>query len=339
MAAPRDKDALPGYLMARAAMHRKIDNTPEIARNADGSLEKRTDTLRHLQAAHATVEETHALLPYGRGNVTEDNKRTGYEASRRDEAAEHLFKELSHKAAPEQLWPALFRFTEAARCGGSARIATHLHGAKLEGPYRVSTVEGKKVDHNWTELKWKETRRPDDAIIDQWCEGPAVLREDYRYGNHEVKTLHELDATTGPKAAEKVEELTAGLKGDPEQKALLNYYTGTGEFDHHSGGYKRYALEFDPRPVFHQDFLDAAGKALHRKSEPPSLEGKTIPPRLAQEIQAVGVALSLNEGTAPASLSGEHPSASAASGKIRDALTQAPGIIESAQSQFPPQDL
>lgn len=333
---PRDKDALAGYLMARAAMHRKIDDAPEIEWNADGSMDKRSDALKRLRAANETVEETHALLPYGRGNVTEDNRRTGYESSRRDEAAPHLFDENSHKGEPQHLWAAVFRFVKAARCGGSAPIATHLHAAKLEEPYRVSTVEGKRVDHTWTELTWKDARRQDDVIIDRWCEGPAVLREDARYGNADAKTIHQLDGTTGPEAAKTVERLTAGLEGDPRQQNLLNYYIGTGEFDHHSEGYKRYGAEFEPRSVFDPGFLKEAGKALRGESGHPSLEGKPGLSRLGQEIQAVGVALSLSGGLAPAYPDGEHaPAAPAPSGKIRDALMQAPGIIESAKRQFP----
>lgn len=314
--------------MARAAMHRKIDNTPEIEWKANGAMEKQGDSLKRLKAANDTVDETRALLPYGRGNVTVDNERTRYQSSMRDEAAMHLIDDYGHRGEdPEQLKAGMFRFAKAARCGGSAPIATHLHADKLEDPYRVSTVEGKREDHTWTEVTRKDARRRDDAIIDPWCDGPAVLREDARYGNTEAKTIHQLDATTGPEAAKNVERITARLEGDEHQKRLLKYYTGTGEMDYHSDGYRRFGAEFDPRPVYHPDFLKEAGKALHGQGGHPSMEGMPRHPHLAQEIQAVGVALSLNEGAAPAS------------GKIRNALAQAPGIIDSAKRQFPPQDL
>jgi hypothetical protein len=200
----------------------------------------------------------------------------------------------------------------------------------------VRTVEGERVDHTWTEVTRKAGRGPGDAIIDPWCDGPAVLREDARYGNHEAKMVQQLDKDTGPEAAKKVEGIAARLEGDPQQKNLLNYYVGTGEFDFHSDGYRRLGAEFDPRPVFSQEFLRTAGETLHGKSGHAPLDGKAIPAHLAREIQAVGVALSLNEGAGPASSEGVHPATSGASGKIRNALAQAPGIIESAQRQFPP---
>ena len=320
-------------------MHRKIDNTPEIEWKPDGSMEKQGGSLNRLRAANDTVEETRSLLPYGRGNVVEDNKRTHYESSRRDEAAMHLLDENRHMGDdPQQLTAAMFRFVKAARCGGSAPIATHLHANKLEGEYRVSTVEANRVDHTFTEVTRKDGRRQNDAIIDPWLDGPAVLRKDARYGDTDVKRIHQLDATTGPEASKNVERITARLEGDAHQKNLLNYYIGTGEFDYHSDGYKRYGAEFDSRSVYHPNFLKEAGKALHGQSGHPSMEGNPRHPQLAQEIQAVGVALSLNGGPAPASLDGMPPAASVSSGNIRNALAQAPGIIESARRQFPLQD-
>jgi hypothetical protein len=267
--------------------------------------------------------------------VTVDNQRTGYESSRRDEAAMHLMDDLPLQGEPQEMLAALFRFTQAARCGGSAIIATHLHAPKLEEPYRVSTVELQRVDHTFTESTWKDGRKPDDAIIDPWLDGPAVQREDARYGDSKTRNLLELDKTTGPAAAKNVERITAKIKSDPRNQNLLNYYIGTGEMDYYSEGYKRYGTEFEPRSIYHPDFQKEAGKALHGESNRPAEEGKPGRFRLNQEIQAVGVALSLNGGPAPASPDGKGPAAHAASGNIRDALAQAPGIIEAAKREFP----
>ncbi|HLP40999.1 MAG TPA: hypothetical protein VK465_05790 [Fibrobacteria bacterium] len=320
-------------------MHRKIDDTPEFRKRANGSIGKQSGPLNRLKAANDTVDETRSLLPYGRGNVVEDNKRTHYESSRRDEAVMHMLNENSPKGDdPKQLTAAMFRFAKAARCGGSAPIATHLHGNKLKGNYRANTVELDRVDHTHTEVTRGNVRRQNDPIIDAWLDGPAVLREDARYGKSDGKAIHQLDEITGPEAARNVERISARLEADPHQKNLLKYYIGTGEFDYHSDGYKRYATEFYSRSVYNEDFQIEAGKALHGLSGHSSMIRKSKPATLAQEIQAVGVALSLNGGLASVSPDGAHAAGSSQSGKIRNALAEAPGIIESAKRQFPPQN-
>lgn len=339
VAVPRDKNAFAGYLMARAALHRKIDDTPEFRKRANGSIGNQSGPLNRLKAANDTVDETRSLLPYGRGNVEEDNIRTHYESSRRDEAALRILRENSPRGDdPQQMMAAMFRFAKAARCGGSAPIATHLHGNKLKGNYRVNTVELDQVDHTHTEVTRGNVRRQNDPIIDAWLDGPAVLREDARYGKSEGKAIHQLDKTTGPEAARNVERISARLEADPHQKNLLNYYIGTGEFGYHSNRYRRLAVEFDSQPVYHRNFLKEAGEVLHGQGGHPSMNGKPKPPTLAQEIQAVGVALSLNGGLASVSPDGAHAAGSSQSGKIRSALAEAPRIIESAKKQFPLQN-
>ena len=316
--------ALTGYLMARAALHRKIDNTPDMRWNADGSMEKQADALKRLQAANETVAETHVLLPYGRGNVKEDNIRTHYESSLRDSCFDEFMQPTPLTRDPYQRLAGAFRFVKAARCTGSSVIATHLHARKLEDPYRVITCGDPEADHTWSEVKWTDKRRGNDVIMDRWCDGPAVLREDAQYGYQHAMVLYRLNTHNGPKAARTVDEITASLEGDERNKQRLDKILEG--LDSH----RRTTREYAAKRVFSSKFESEAGQVL---------KGNSGRPHLAQEIQAVGVALSLNGGPDLTALERGHSSvASTSSGKVREALAQAPGILASAQGWFPPRN-
>jgi hypothetical protein len=319
------EDALGAYLMARAALHRKIDDTPDIEWKWDGQMEKQTDGLKRLRAANDTVAETHALLPHGRGNVKEDNRRTGYESSLRETSYREFFNAIPLTLAQNdhQALAGAFRFVKAARCAGSAAIATHLHARKLEDLYRVVIHEKLQADHTWSEVRWKGLPRHNDVLIDRWCDGPAVLREDARYGYTPGKVIFQLDKTTGSESAKTVDKIAAHLEADPKHQARVKKILTGLKNDRREEG------EFDAQRVFSPEFEKAAGKALH---------GTSGRPHLTQEIQAVGVALSLNGGPDLSSLVGGHSASSSTSGKVRESLAKAPGIIESAKSWFPPQD-
>jgi hypothetical protein len=310
--------------MARAALHRKIDDNPEIVWDEFGAMEKRTDALKRLKAANDTVAETHALLPYGRGNVKEDNIRTGYESSLRDESFLSFFKPTPLTKSSHLRGAAAWRFVKAARCAGSAVIATSLHGRKLVSPYHVSNQGDPKADHAWAEVRWGNERRHDDIMIDRWLDGSAVLREDARYGyQRDAKELFRLDTVTGPAAARTVDEITASLERDPRNTEELNAILA-GLKD-----YRREKREYEARRVFSADFEKAAARALR---------GKDGRGQMLLDIQAVGVALSLNGGPAVPEPRGNHPAGPAASGKVREALEQAPGILAAAKSWFPPRN-
>ena len=211
---PREA-ALVGYLMARAAMRRPIDNTPDIKWEIDRSAPrqpggkakltgkniKRTDGLNHLRAGHETVQEVSDLMPLGRANVREDLEKAKSACSfQRHKVSRRLRGplEVMHGYRPgtmfgndfAQLTAAISQYAQTGVCGSYATNTTAWHGAKLAGMKDeraiVAQARDANVDHVWSEMipqgkggDGKPILHGDDVIMDGWCkENLAVLRED-----------------------------------------------------------------------------------------------------------------------------------------------------------------
>jgi hypothetical protein len=325
---------LAGYLLARAALHRKVEG----------------QDLENLRAGSASVREVHDLLPLGRSNVNQDiEKAKDANIPLRKVASYKLLKSLlikQHKAG-ELTETETFRagaasslYAKTGSCGSYAAITNPLHAAKLadmqEERAIVTQAAHRTIDHAWSEMLTKGKREDGtpilhgmDVIMDGWCqEHLAILREDSEYARlgpdgsaSHLKHQDFLDHQTGPAAWKSVEKYQAVIAGSTGKQRVFQR-----EFD------RLLAARFetpkkhlwDAETVFHGEFREQAGKALHAKqpspaesagigADPASVQAKRA---TLAEIQAVGVARSLGSN-------------------IRGAKAEAPGILAAAKDLFP----
>ncbi|HLP40998.1 MAG TPA: hypothetical protein VK465_05785 [Fibrobacteria bacterium] len=333
------EEKLAGYLLARTAMHRKVEGT----------------VLRNLRAGHETVKQVSDLMPLGRANAKEDIKKAkGEHISLRSMAADQLLKSLISRQryprgakVPEndlfQMIAATGQYAKTGVCTSYASNAATMHAAKLAETKDEHAIVAKAthttVDHTWAEMMPKgkgENGKPifhnEDVIMDGWCkENLAILREDGEYARldnngkadhltHQLLLNHE----TGPEALRTVKK----FKSQIEESHALQY-----EFRKHFKAMVDAGVKpakdglWDSMPVFHADFRKQAGKALHQdaKKSSPGKDARNLGAdpvsRQAKhaslaEIQAVGVARSLGAN-------------------IRGAQAEAPRIIAAAKELFP----
>jgi hypothetical protein len=329
---------LAGYLMARAALHRKIDGP----------------VLQNLRAGHETVREVAELYPLGRANVKEDiAEAKGYNIPLRHRLSKlfvddsfYILKMDSPKTSLDeerfQMYTALTHYTETGVCLSYALSCTALHASKLAGvedkQAKVARCLLPEAGHTWAEMipkgmeKDKRTQVEklrldrDDVIMDPWgTEKTAILREDGEFsrldqngkGGH-LKHSQILDHQSGPAYLEKVNQFKAQLE---ENRDFQNEYrTGYWEMQKPGTLPDREPL-YNSTSVFRKDFREQAGSAVHKN-------GKFLRPTDAHpvsswakyaslsKIQAVGVARSLGSN-------------------IRGAVAEAPGVTAMAKQMFP----
>jgi hypothetical protein len=326
---------LAGYLMARAALHRKVEGRD----------------LENLRAGSASVRESHDLLPLGRSNVNQDiEKAKDANIPMRKVASYKLLKSLLAKkhASGELTETETFRagaaagmYAQTGSCGSYAALINPLHAAKLAGMGDeraiVSQAAHKTSDHAWSEMMpggKREDGTPilqgNDVILDGWCkEDLAILREDSEYARldpygkaNQLKHQDLLDHKTGPAAWNRVEKYRAQIEGSTgKQRVFQRAYDRLVA----AGFVTPEKNLWDAESVFDAGFRKHAGKALHA-GKPSPAESAGVPgagsaadrpahPALA-EIQAVGVARSLGAN-------------------IRGAKAEASGIIAAAKDLFP----
>jgi hypothetical protein len=333
------EESLAAYLLARAALHRKIEGP----------------ALEYLRAGHASVQEVGELFPLGRSNVREDiRKTTGEETPLRTIASYDLHNALLAKqwyppgtAVPDddihQTAAASSQYARTGVCYSFATNTTAVHAAKLDRLQAkraiVAQSKSSTVDHVWSEMlpgglgeDGKPLLHGEDIIMDGWCqENLAVLREDSRFagldedgnGGH-LSHAHVLDRESGPKALGKVGMFRAQIE---ESRALQHIFWS--RFDHlvAVGAELEERCLWDAQSVFREAFRHQAVEALEKDAGKPApgmygfIPGvDPVAQRAKQaavaEIQAVGVARSLGAN-------------------IRGAIAEAPQIIASAREMFP----
>jgi hypothetical protein len=328
---------LAGYLMARAALHRKIEG----------------QVLGNLRAGHETMQEVGALLPLGRSNVREDIQKPGNEGSalrhhaalRMQESLESMQGYSFWRSMPDEehspMAAATSQYAKTGTCYSYATNTTILHAAKLagmpEGRAIVAQAEQPKIDHVWSEMipegkgKYGKPRlRDEDVIMDGWCEeNVAILREDSAFarldeqgrGSH-LSHEHLLDPRSGPVAMAKLEAFKARIEASETLQQRfhtdLNSLAASGfELKH----------PWDSLSVFHPEFRRQAGAAMHPEGGHPAAE-------LAARIP----------GADPASIRAKHASlagiqaigvARSLGADIRGAKAEAPAILAAAKEMFP----
>lgn len=323
------EDRLSGYLLARAAMGRKIDDAAEISKPPNGRTLKSENVLKDLRAANDTVEETRRLLPNGRGNVKGDIIATRGEASRRYAAGAIMtqkylekmgIREGSDPRFAMQVETAVSLFTGQASCGGSALVAAHVHAPKLGKGRMAAAVANVEADHMWTEARRSDSHRDNDQIIDRWTSGPAILKEDSSYGlDPKVREAYPLYGANRDKALGNVNRILSDLKKDHALQA--EFRANMEELDRMD--YRFGGKIWDEESVLGEGFRRKAGDILHPDPSPAAgpdkvseknRKGASLPYR--HEALAAGVARSLGEG-------------------VRGAVEKAPGILETAKRMFP----
>ncbi|MCS4511489.1 hypothetical protein [Xylophilus ampelinus] len=214
---------LAGYLLARASVGRRVDDSDTIS------------ALRRGQQAVVAGIET---LYYGRGNVASDisasegRSYVGVQTLRDAEA--FLKRSASYRPASttgrvSQLtrnmtqlsgcWPPNFarslkyhfpdeKASEAAldfitktvaasmsaagNCGEHARVVANARLGLSESPESLRIARMNGVDHAWAEALSSRTElRDDDIMMDAWMRTPAHLREDSHCGSASTETRAE----------------------------------------------------------------------------------------------------------------------------------------------------
>ena len=185
---PRE-GALASYLMARAAMRRHIDHTPDIEWEKDysapkqrgakpirpgaefrltGKFVKRTETLNLLRAGHETVQEVGDLMPLGRANVKEDIEKAkgehtplrkivsqNLEAALESSQRNHRGKNLS-RSELYRIKAVAGQYAKTGTCDNYSTSTTIWHAAKLpemkDGKAIVAQARAPKIPHTWSEM-------------------------------------------------------------------------------------------------------------------------------------------------------------------------------------------
>jgi hypothetical protein len=330
---------LAGYLLARAALHRKIEGP----------------VLRNLRAGHASVQEVNELLPLGRSNVREDlGKPQGQFAHVRALASNQLQEALAARQKyppgtdiPEidtyRMTAAISQYALTGTCLSYAANTTSLHAAKLAGMQDERAIVAQAnhpiLDHVWSEMiprgmgkDGKPILHGEDVIMDGWCkDNLAILREDSHFarldrdgkGEH-LSHDHLLDPRSGPEDLHAVEKFKAEIEESRDlretfQRKLNRYIAAGTEPDED--------LLWEAQSVFLADFRQQAGAALRPdalKAAPgraplvPDADAAAIRAKQASldEIRAVGVARDLGSN-------------------VRGAIADAPAILASARDLFP----
>ena len=324
-----------------------------------GKFDKRTDTLENLRAGHESVQQVSELLPLGRANVIQDiEKAKGEHISLRKLASHKLENDLiafSEKKSGVRMTETDFLRVEAASsqfaktgtCGSFAANTTPMHAAKLADRKAkraiVAQSEHTEVNHAWAEMMPKGKREDGtpilhgkDVIMDGWCkENLAILREDSEYARLDkhgkavqVKHLDLLDHKTGFEALQEIGKHKATIAGNQDlQDSFKRRFDSLVEEKYEWNKNNLWNAE----SVFHADFREQAGKALHKgvehlraakdflkaakyaevaKDSPTEKKVRTRTARFKHasmaEIQAVGVARSLGSDI-PVAVAEAHP--------------------------------
>jgi hypothetical protein len=329
---------LAGYLMARAAMHQKIEGP----------------TLKNLRAGHETVQEVNDLLSLGRSNVREDIQKAGEtRPDLRNIAVNKLWDAMgvehwnTHGSIMTyedayRMFAATSQYVKTGTCDSFAGNTTTLHASKLAGMKEeraiVTQAHDPEVGHIWSEMIPKgkgPDGKPDlhgeDVIMDGWLkDGLATLREDSAFARLDkdgkadnLEHTHLLDHQSGPGALDQVKKFKRQIE---RSENLQSVYRN--EFNRlvTVGASTDEKYLWDAQSAFHADFRQKAGAALDKDASHPAPD-KAGHPQGADpgsirakhaslaEIQAMGVARSLGSN-------------------IRGAKAEAPGIIASAKEMF-----
>lgn len=343
---------LAGYLLARSAMHKKVEG----------------QDLKNLRAGNETVLQVSELLPLGRANVREDiAKAKDANLPLRMVASKKLrtslaakkpgFFERAPKNSLHRVAAAVGQYAQTGTCGIFAANTAPMHAAKLAAmkDKRAVVAQAELVndDHAWVEMMPRGMGKDGnpilhgtDVIMDGWGDkNLAILREDGQYTSLDkdglaphIKHLDLLNYKSGPKALASVEKYKARIERSPELKSRFRM-----DFDRlvTSGVRVTERSLYDAESLFSADFTARASAALHKEpwhvqvaKDIQEAEKHVEGPKTSRverkarnraeqvkhaslaEIQAIGVARSLGSN-------------------IRGAKEEASGIIASAKEMFP----
>jgi hypothetical protein len=158
---------LAGYLLARSLDGRKVEG----------------QDLERLRRADESVREARALLPYGRGNVKEDDNASPGAATTQLAGGRGLKSDLA-----ETLTTTSAIWAGAGNCGEHAALTTVAHAGRLNADLNEQVIiRGDRLfDHAWTESViprpwnisslWKPAQGT--IVLDAWKDGPAVFAVD-----------------------------------------------------------------------------------------------------------------------------------------------------------------
>jgi hypothetical protein len=162
--------------------------------------------VRDLRIANATVEDTRAALLHGRGNVSDDLRRSGNHSYIAVSLARHIEQRVTggleaqgrplDATSRQALSAAAAACFGAGMCSEYADLATHLHAPRLKPWQRIERTYHRQLDHAFAIVRTLGRAPRRDLVIDPWAYGPAVLREDAEFavrGDRQVGRLYGYD--------------------------------------------------------------------------------------------------------------------------------------------------
>ena len=366
---PREAQ-LVNYLMARAAMHRMIDNTPDFGWKKDHSRLNRkgipmvkrtgirTDTLDRLRAGHQSVQEVSDLMPLGRANVREDiGKAKGEHTPLRNKATYELENALAAIQMDRRgtdltdndcyrMIAASGQYAKTGVCDNYSTSTTILHAAKLAGMKEekaiVAQAQSETMRHTWSEMmpmgqdeNGKLILHRDDVILDGWCkENLAILREDGQYSqldkNGNAGHFKYNQPLNHESGPEALQEVERYKRQIAASQPLQQSFNS--QFMHLVDTEYKLSEDFfwNAESVFHDGFRQKAGAALHKQAENPA-PGTYIPIPDAHPVSRWAKHRSLAKIQAIGV-------ARSLGSNFRGAIAEAPGIVASAKAMFPYQE-
>jgi len=308
---------LAGYLLARATVGRRVDDP---------------DTIRGLRSGQHALAAGIGALARGRGNVTQDilaSEGESYVAVQvQRDAVDFLKSAATYRPNPSsrrvtplarkmtrlrQCWPPGFaeqldrhfpsesaakdamdyitktvaaQLFAAGNCGEHARVVADARLRLPDAPAALRVARADAIDHAWTEAQVERGKvRDDDVMMDAWMRTPAHLREDSHFGSAITHTKIQLDEADGVAwMSSVISHLTDRLQHDVVLAELTNPAAEViwKNVDENGVTGSEPYVPINLKPAF---LSEASAQAAHQ-------------PALSKDIQAVGIARSLDMSVA-----------------------------------------
>jgi hypothetical protein len=244
-----------------------------LARQASGR-EVPASTRELLVRANESRKEVLRLMDLGRANVAQDldaTRRRGFHGLLAQRRVSGEFSSLGQAPAEIQARDAaLSARVRSGNCGEFAKVAAHVHAARLQTGERLEIQASRERDHSWVMVQGPPSPGGSvpRAILDPWTDGPAVDPADHRFtvgAATSPRTLHGIDDTEAPHAHARFE----AMRHDPGARAArqLELLTTAAR----NADRKPPDRIWQATPVLAPEFCATAQRAIESRRDDPSL--------------------------------------------------------------------
>lgn len=194
-----------------------------------------------LWEGNETRKEVLALLPYGRANVVDDLRHTGFSHAKdldagRELLAERCQEEPGFAGRMHLEAAALATHVGIGNCYEMATLAGHVHAARVPQEQTLLLQRMRNDDHAWVRAQCNTPEHLPSgwgraAIIDAWMDGPVVVPgdTDMQLGRQgPIITFMRIAGSQGPASAQAFEDAraTAAERYEPRLSELRQQRAG-----------------------------------------------------------------------------------------------------------------